>query len=37
MDQATASAPAAAERAAGAILAYDHKTLDADRTSAVGS
>jgi len=36
VDQATSSAPAAAERAAGAILVYDHKRLEADRKSAVG-
>jgi Mce-associated membrane protein len=29
------SAPAAAERAAAAILSYDHRTLDADRDSAL--
>lgn len=31
---ATRTAPAAAERAAAAILAYDHKTLEADRDNA---
>lgn len=31
---ATQSAPAAAERAAAAILAYDYKTLEADRDNA---
>jgi Mce-associated membrane protein len=36
VDRATSSAPAAAERAAGAILVYDHERLEADRRSAVG-
>jgi Mce-associated membrane protein len=36
VDRASSSAPAAAERAAGAILVYDHRRLDADRKSAVG-
>ncbi len=34
IDNARRTAPAAAERAAAAILAYDHKTLEADRDSA---
>jgi Mce-associated membrane protein len=36
VDRATSSAPAAAERAARAILVYDHERLEADRRSAVG-
>lgn len=36
VDRATSSAPAAAERAAQAILVYDHERLEADRESAVG-
>ncbi len=34
VERATSSAPAAAERAAGAILVYDHETLEADQRSA---
>jgi Mce-associated membrane protein len=36
VDRASSSAPAAAERAAQAILVYDHERLEADRRSAVG-
>jgi len=36
VERATSSAPAAAERAAQAILVYDHERLEADRRSAVG-
>jgi hypothetical protein len=34
VDQALRTAPAAAERAAETILAYDHRTLEADRDAA---